>query len=212
MNPVLWRLSRLGRDTQTMYPSLWDSARCGGPPRVGVIIGSPPITGSLAAHKYVPRAILVDLEPGTMDSVRSGAFGHLFRPDNFIFGKSLGRRMPSPASPLPACTITHPRAPPHPCRRAWHNRHHAKPFQFPFPTPPCLQISPTLPAAHGPLPGVGVECQQPSDAFFPSWQGRAGPGTTGLRDTTQRVLSWWTRCWMWCERNVRTATASKASS
>ncbi|XP_074769775.1 tubulin beta-3 chain [Athene noctua] len=45
-------------------------------------------TGSLAAHKYVPRAILVDLEPGTMDSVRSGAFGHLFRPDNFIFGQS----------------------------------------------------------------------------------------------------------------------------
>eukprot|EP00061_Rhincodon_typus_P014784 g42068.t1 len=35
--------------------------------------------------KYVPRAILVDLEPGTMDSVRSGPFGHLFRPDNFIF-------------------------------------------------------------------------------------------------------------------------------
>ena len=40
-----------------------------------------------AAHKYVPRAVLVDLEPGTMDSVRSGAFGQLFRPDNFIFGK-----------------------------------------------------------------------------------------------------------------------------
>lgn len=39
-----------------------------------------------AAHKYVPRAVLVDLEPGTMDSVRSGAFGQLFRPDNFIFG------------------------------------------------------------------------------------------------------------------------------
>uniref|UniRef100_A0A5G2QVL6 Tubulin beta 3 class III n=1 Tax=Sus scrofa TaxID=9823 RepID=A0A5G2QVL6_PIG len=39
-----------------------------------------------SSHKYVPRAILVDLEPGTMDSVRSGAFGHLFRPDNFIFG------------------------------------------------------------------------------------------------------------------------------
>uniref|UniRef100_A0A2I3HFI1 Tubulin/FtsZ GTPase domain-containing protein n=1 Tax=Nomascus leucogenys TaxID=61853 RepID=A0A2I3HFI1_NOMLE len=38
-----------------------------------------------SSHKYVPRAILVDLEPGTMDSVRSGAFGHLFRPDNFIF-------------------------------------------------------------------------------------------------------------------------------
>jgi len=33
--------------------------------------------------KYVPRAVLVDLEPGTMDSVRSGPFGQIFRPDNF---------------------------------------------------------------------------------------------------------------------------------
>lgn len=40
----------------------------------------------LLAQTYVPRAILVDLEPGTMDSVRSGPFGQLFRPDNFIFG------------------------------------------------------------------------------------------------------------------------------
>uniref|UniRef100_A0A3B3RVY7 Tubulin/FtsZ GTPase domain-containing protein n=1 Tax=Paramormyrops kingsleyae TaxID=1676925 RepID=A0A3B3RVY7_9TELE len=38
-----------------------------------------------SSSKYVPRAILVDLEPGTMDSVRCGPFGHLFRPDNFIF-------------------------------------------------------------------------------------------------------------------------------
>ncbi|CAB0005314.1 unnamed protein product [Nesidiocoris tenuis] len=38
--------------------------------------------------KYVPRAILVDLEPGTMDSVRSGPYGQLFRPDNFVFGQS----------------------------------------------------------------------------------------------------------------------------
>ncbi|XP_012944022.1 tubulin beta-4 chain [Aplysia californica] len=38
--------------------------------------------------KYVPRAVLVDLEPGTMDSVRSGPFGQIFRPDNFIFGQS----------------------------------------------------------------------------------------------------------------------------
>lgn len=38
--------------------------------------------------KYVPRAILVDLEPGTMDSVRSGSFGQIFRPDNFVFGQS----------------------------------------------------------------------------------------------------------------------------
>ncbi len=36
--------------------------------------------------KYVPRAVLVDLEPGTMDSVRSGPFGQVFRPDNFVFG------------------------------------------------------------------------------------------------------------------------------
>jgi len=38
--------------------------------------------------KYVPRAILVDLEPGTMDAVKSGTFGQLFRPDNFVFGQS----------------------------------------------------------------------------------------------------------------------------
>jgi len=38
--------------------------------------------------RYVPRAILTDLEPGTMDSIRSGEYGSLFRPDNFIFGQS----------------------------------------------------------------------------------------------------------------------------
>lgn len=38
--------------------------------------------------KYVPRAILLDLEPGTMESVRSGPYGQLFRPDNFVFGQS----------------------------------------------------------------------------------------------------------------------------
>ena len=38
--------------------------------------------------KFVPRAILVDLEPGTMDSVRSGPYGGIFRPDNFVFGQS----------------------------------------------------------------------------------------------------------------------------
>ncbi|KAI5935806.1 Tubulin beta-6 chain [Manis javanica] len=41
-----------------------------------------------SSQKYVPRATLVDLEPGTMDSVRSGPFGQLFRPDNFIFGQT----------------------------------------------------------------------------------------------------------------------------
>ena len=71
--------------------------------------------------RYVPRAILMDLEPGmitisafccaiksvfarplvfylfcfplcfyagTMDSVRAGPYGQLFRPDNFVFGQS----------------------------------------------------------------------------------------------------------------------------
>lgn len=38
--------------------------------------------------KYVPRAVLVDLEPGTMDAIRSGSHGQLFKPDNFVFGQS----------------------------------------------------------------------------------------------------------------------------
>ena len=42
--------------------------------------------------KYVPRAILVDLEPGTMDSIRSGPYGQIFRPDNFVFGECATHR------------------------------------------------------------------------------------------------------------------------
>ena len=38
--------------------------------------------------RFVPRAVLVDLEPGTMDAVRGGPYGSLFRPDNFVFGQS----------------------------------------------------------------------------------------------------------------------------
>lgn len=38
--------------------------------------------------RYVPRAVLMDLEPGTMESIRSGPFGKIFRPDNFVFGQS----------------------------------------------------------------------------------------------------------------------------
>mmetsp|Transcript_26010 Transcript_26010/g.36335 ORF Transcript_26010/g.36335 Transcript_26010/m.36335 type:complete len:453 (+) Transcript_26010:92-1450(+) len=38
--------------------------------------------------RYVPRAVLMDLEPGTMDSVRAGKNGGLFKPDNFVFGQS----------------------------------------------------------------------------------------------------------------------------
>ena len=43
---------------------------------------------SLAGGRYVPRAVLVDLEPGTMESVRNGPVGRLFKPDNFVFGQS----------------------------------------------------------------------------------------------------------------------------
>ena len=35
----------------------------------------------------MPRALLVDLEPGTMDSIRSGQLGALFHPDGFIYGR-----------------------------------------------------------------------------------------------------------------------------
>lgn len=38
--------------------------------------------------RYVPRAVLMDLEPGTMDSLRTGPYGKLFRPDNFVFGQN----------------------------------------------------------------------------------------------------------------------------
>ncbi|WFD31279.1 Tubulin beta-1 chain [Malassezia sp. CBS 17886] len=38
--------------------------------------------------KYVPRAVNVDLEPGTIENVRSGPLGRLFRPDNYVHGQS----------------------------------------------------------------------------------------------------------------------------
>ncbi|OAL42692.1 tubulin beta chain [Pyrenochaeta sp. DS3sAY3a] len=41
-----------------------------------------------SGSKFVPRAVLIDLEPGTMDAVRAGPLGQLFRPDNFVFGQS----------------------------------------------------------------------------------------------------------------------------
>ncbi|KAJ9550080.1 hypothetical protein OSB04_022623 [Centaurea solstitialis] len=43
--------------------------------------------------RYVPRAVLVDLEPGTMDSLRTGPYGNIFRPDNFIFGQNGARNI-----------------------------------------------------------------------------------------------------------------------
>ncbi|EAL71948.1 hypothetical protein ACTFIW_009805 [Dictyostelium discoideum] len=38
--------------------------------------------------KYVPRSVLVDLEPGTVDTIKASPYGKLFRPDNFIHGQS----------------------------------------------------------------------------------------------------------------------------
>ena len=38
--------------------------------------------------RYVPRAILVDLEPGTRDTIQSSSIGDMFRPDNFITGST----------------------------------------------------------------------------------------------------------------------------
>ncbi|TYI57477.1 hypothetical protein E1A91_D11G284100v1 [Gossypium mustelinum] len=43
---------------------------------------------SHALFSWIWSAILMDLEPGTMDSVRSGPFGQTFHPDNFVFGQS----------------------------------------------------------------------------------------------------------------------------
>lgn len=40
----------------------------------------------MTGGRYVRRAILVDLEPDTMDSARSGPFGQIFHPDNFAKG------------------------------------------------------------------------------------------------------------------------------
>ena len=41
--------------------------------------------------RYVPRAIVMDLELG-MDSVRASHFGQLFCPDNFVFGRCITLR------------------------------------------------------------------------------------------------------------------------
>ncbi len=38
--------------------------------------------------KYVPRAVLVDLEPGVLDVVRTAPVGKIFRPSNFVFGQA----------------------------------------------------------------------------------------------------------------------------
>ncbi|POW21124.1 hypothetical protein PSHT_02762 [Puccinia striiformis] len=42
----------------------------------------------MATKNHVTRAVLINSEPGIMDSNRSGTFGSLFRPNNsFVFGQ-----------------------------------------------------------------------------------------------------------------------------
>eukprot|EP00013_Stygamoeba_regulata_P026599 CAMPEP_0177645766 /NCGR_PEP_ID=MMETSP0447-20121125/9423_1 /TAXON_ID=0 /ORGANISM="Stygamoeba regulata, Strain BSH-02190019" /LENGTH=463 /DNA_ID=CAMNT_0019148269 /DNA_START=139 /DNA_END=1530 /DNA_ORIENTATION=- len=41
-----------------------------------------------SAGKYVPRSVMVDLEPGTSDVIKASHLGNLFRPDNFVFSQS----------------------------------------------------------------------------------------------------------------------------
>ena len=38
--------------------------------------------------RYVPRAVLTDLEPGTMNAIKESEFGSIYRPDNFVHGQS----------------------------------------------------------------------------------------------------------------------------
>ena len=41
-----------------------------------------------ASGRYAPRAVIVDLEPGTRDSVLARPYGGLFSPSNFVFGQT----------------------------------------------------------------------------------------------------------------------------
>merc|ERR1719361_2857037 len=37
---------------------------------------------------WIPRGVLVDLEPGTMDVIKASAIGPVFKPDNMVFGNN----------------------------------------------------------------------------------------------------------------------------
>ena len=43
---------------------------------------------SVSGNTWLPRAVLVDLEPGTLDSIRAGPMGRVFRPENIVSGQS----------------------------------------------------------------------------------------------------------------------------
>ena len=36
----------------------------------------------------MPRAVLVDLEPGPLERLKAGPLGQIFRPDSFVFSQS----------------------------------------------------------------------------------------------------------------------------
>ncbi|KAM7537679.1 hypothetical protein Aperf_G00000064783 [Anoplocephala perfoliata] len=38
--------------------------------------------------RFVPRCVLIDLDPSTGDIVRGSPFGHLFRPENYVSGRA----------------------------------------------------------------------------------------------------------------------------
>jgi len=43
---------------------------------------------SLLQTRWVPRGLLIDLEPGTLDDVKNHFMGSMFKPDNLVFGQS----------------------------------------------------------------------------------------------------------------------------
>mgnify|MGYP000902560934 FL=1 len=38
-------------------------------------------------NRFIPRAVLFDLEPGVIDSVRASSFAKMFKLDNYIVGQ-----------------------------------------------------------------------------------------------------------------------------
>lgn len=48
--------------------------------RINVYYNQASSGGSGSGVRYVPRAVLVDLEPGTIEATKSGPYGRLFRP------------------------------------------------------------------------------------------------------------------------------------
>lgn len=39
-------------------------------------------------ERYVPRTVLIDLEPGVIDGIKASKLGRMYRPDNFVYGQS----------------------------------------------------------------------------------------------------------------------------